>query len=193
MRSVGPLILICSSALVPWVTNVSWGAPAGSLDALLTCRSLADPTARLACFDRETATLSSEAAGPAARASAPHAAAAPSAAAPAAPAPPAAPAGQPDPQKQFGLPEKKVAAQEVAAGTRAADAAQVEAHITQLAPAGDQRLVFTLDNGQVWRQLSVQGEMLAKAGDAVTISRGMLGSYWLRLNSGRGCKVTRLR
>jgi hypothetical protein len=159
------------------MTSASWGAPTGSLDALLNCRSLADPAARLICFDRESAALAT-------RGSAPSAAAVP---------PPAVPAVQPDPQKQFGLPEKKVVAQEVAAGTRAADATQIEAHITQLAPAGDQRLVFTLDNGQVWRQLSVQGEMLAKAGDAVTISRGVLGSFWLQLKSGRGCKVTRLR
>jgi hypothetical protein len=53
--------------------------------------------------------------------------------------------------------------------------------------------VFTLDNGQVWRQISTEADLLAKQGDAVTISRGLLGSYWLALKSKRGCKVTRLR
>jgi hypothetical protein len=81
----------------------------------------------------------------------------------------------------------------VAAGTRAADASKIEAHLAQVAPAADGRVVFTLDNEQVWRQLVAEGELLAKQGDAVTISRGWLGSYWLQLKSGRGCKVTRLR
>jgi hypothetical protein len=33
---------------------------------------------------------------------------------------------------------------------------------------------------------------MAKGGDAVTISRGLLGSYWLQLPSKRGCKVNRV-
>jgi hypothetical protein len=98
-----------------------------------------------------------------------------------------------DPQQKFGLAEKAVAAKEVAAGTRAADASKIEAHITQLKQAADGHIVFSLDNDQVWRQLNAEGELLAKQGDAVTISRGALGSYWLQIKSGRGCKVMRLR
>ena len=84
-------------------------------------------------------------------------------------------------------------AREVAAGTRASDVSELDAHIAKIAQAPDRRVVFTLDNAQVWRQLNLEGEMLAKAGDAVTISRGILGSYWLQIKSGRGCKVTRLQ
>jgi hypothetical protein len=91
------------------------------------------------------------------------------------------------------LPERAVAAKEVAAGTRAADAAKIEAHIVQLSAAPDGRMVFSLDNGQVWRQLLVEGDLLAKPNDAVTISRALLGSYWLELSSKRGCKVMRVR
>ena len=90
------------------------------------------------------------------------------------------------------MPERAVAAQEVAAGTRAADITKIEAHLAQIMQAADQRIVFTLDTGQVWRELSAEGDLLAKQGDAVTISRGMFGSYWMQLKSGRGCKVTRL-
>lgn len=162
--------------------------PGNSLQA---CRDIADATARLACFDKA-------AAAPAASSptvSAPSAAAAVSAAPPvSSPPAPAAPAATLDPKQQFGLPERAVAAQEVAAGTRAPDASKIEAHLSQVAPAPDQRLVFTLDNGQVWRQLSVGGpELLARQGDSLVISRGLLGSYWMQLASGRGCKVTRLR
>ena len=70
---------------------------------------------------------------------------------------------------------------------------KITAQIVQLAPAPDRRMVFTLDNAQVWRQLNAEGDLLAKPGDTVVISRGLLGSYWLQAPSGRGSKVDRLR
>jgi hypothetical protein len=60
------------------------------------------------------------------------------------------------------------------------------------AHASDGHLIFTLDNDQVWRQLEAE-EILIKPGEAVTVSRASLGSFWLKMSSGRGCKVTRLR
>jgi hypothetical protein len=86
-----------------------------------------------------------------------------------------------------------IAAKERAAGARPAETVKIEARITGLALNGTGRVVFTLDNGQVWRQLLVEADMLAKLNDAVTISRGWLDSYWLQLRSGRGCKVVRVR
>jgi hypothetical protein len=53
--------------------------------------------------------------------------------------------------------------------------------------------VFALDNDQVWRQLASSGELLLHVGDVVTVSRAMLGSFWLETTTGRGCKVTRVR
>jgi lipoprotein-anchoring transpeptidase ErfK/SrfK len=186
------------------------------LAQLLACRDLKDAAARLACFDREAAALapapSSAGSAPAARppvtaptaapATAPSAApvtavppvsAAPvSAAAPAAAAPAHA-APVLDPQQQFGLPERTVAAQEVTAGLRAAEVSKIEAHLVSVATGADGRAVFTIDNDQVWRELSPEGDLLARPGDAVKISRGVLHSYWLQLKSGRGCKVDRVR
>jgi hypothetical protein len=192
--------LICLGAAGPvWADE--------SLLRLLACRDLSDANARLACFDREAAALSSTSAAPLPPSSAASRPAAPTSitpaaavATPAAPvaapaavvAAPAQPAAVLDPQQKFGLAEKAIAAKEVAAGTRAPEASKIEAHITQLVPGADGRIVFSLDNEQVWRQLSAEGEMLAKQGDTVTISRGALGSYWLQIKSGRGCKVTRL-
>jgi hypothetical protein len=150
-----------------------------STGKLLACRSLDDATARLACFDREAAALATT---PVARAPLPPAAS---------PNAPTAPA--PDPTQQFGLPERTLAAQEVAAGTRPAETKKIEAHVTKFAPGPDGRLIFTLDNDQVWRQLLSEGDLLINPGDAVTISRGFLGSYWLQTSNGRGCKVTRVR
>jgi len=181
-------------------------ACAGSCEAadssakLLACRGIDDAAARLACFDREAAALAPAAVAHAASpsvASPPAAPAAPpvvasAARAPAAPAVAVAAAAAPDAAQQFGLPERTVAAQEVAAGTRPAEVKKIAAHVTKFAPGPDGRLVFTLDNDQVWRQLLSEGDLLMTPGDAVTISRGFLGSYWLQTASGRGCKVTRL-
>ncbi len=179
-------------------------AGAAPLTGLLACRDIADSQPRLACFDREAAAL----AGPAPPAAAPPAAAppaaappAPVAAPPAAAAPPARPAARApataaaplNSEQQFGLPERAVAAKEVAAGTRASDVAAIEARIVSLAAAPDGRMIFTLDNGQAWRQLQAEGDLLAKPGDTVVVSRALLGSFWMRVPSGRGCKVTRLR
>jgi hypothetical protein len=190
----GTVICLAWSALC-----LASDAPAG----LLACRNISDAAARLACFDREAAALAPAPTASAAASPIPPpsstapAASASVAATPLASAPVASTAVRPapvlDPQQQFGLPERAVAAKEVAAGTRSADATQVEAHLVEIVPAVDGRAVFTLDNGQVWRQLSAEADLLAKQGDAVTISRGLLGSYWLALKSKRGCKVTRLR
>lgn len=98
-----------------------------------------------------------------------------------------------DPQQQFGLSEHAVAAQEVAAGARSVPVSTINAHLSRFAIGADGRVIFTLDNDQVWKQLIPEGELLLKQGDTVTISRGWLGSYRLELSSGRGCKVTRVQ
>jgi hypothetical protein len=174
---------------------LAWTAPcsaAGSLAGLLACRDLADAASRLACYDRESAALApapkSPAAPPAGAASATTPSAAATSTAASTTAHPAL-----DTQQKFGLSEHTIAEREGTAGTRASGAIKIEAHIARVAPEADGRFAFTLDNDQVWRQLSADGDLLARQGDAVTISHGLLGSYWLQMKSGRGCKVTRLR
>lgn len=154
---------------------------AGALSSLLACRDIDDASARLACFDRESAALAP--AGVSSGATAPP----PTAATP----PRSSPA--PDPKQQFGLPEQEVARQEVAAGARAADVAKIQARVVGLALTSDGRTVLTLDNDQVWRQLSSDTDLFLKLGDSVTISRAFLGSYWVATPTKRGCKVTRVR
>jgi hypothetical protein len=166
-RSSGCIAVVC----------LAWAGPCfatQSLAALLACRDISDATAQLACFDRETATLMGASVVPAA-------------------ATPVRPALPLDPEQKFGLSEKAVAAKERVAPSRSADATKIEAHVTGIAQGVSGRTVFTLDNGQVWRQLVPDAELLAKLGDAVTISHGWLGSYWLQLESKRGCKVARVR
>jgi hypothetical protein len=171
------------------------------LTPLLACRALTDGAARLACFDRESAKLvpagslvppSTSGTGAAAT---PLASAAVQTRTPV--SPPAAsitssPAPLSNPKDNFGLPDATVAKKEVAAGMRPADLANIEAHLKAFSVSSSGQTTFTLDNGQVWRQLLSEGDLFAKPGDGVTISRGFLNSYWLKLKSGRGCKVTRI-
>jgi hypothetical protein len=163
-------ILLCALCATPCLA-------ADPLDRVLACRNLTDAAARLACFDRETAALARPAATPVA----------------AAPEAPVATVPL-TPEQKFGLSDSAIAAKEAAASPQAAKEAKLQARITGLALVGDGRTLFTLDNAQVWRQLEADGtDVFAKLGDVATISRGMFGSYYLALKSGRGCKVTRLR
>lgn len=164
-------------------------AAAEPLASLLACRTLTDPAARLACFDRETAALATVPAPPLAAAAASPQPGSGTAIAPA----PGHPAPALDAQQSFGLNSSAIAAHEEAAGDRPKKLAKIDARIVALALAGNGRTVFTLDNTQVWQQIESDGDMLAKLGDSATISRGFLGSYWLQLKNGRGCKVDRVR
>jgi hypothetical protein len=158
------------------------------LAPILACRALADPPARLACFDRESAKFV-----PASAAAATPPASARSAPAPApvaATAPAAIPAS--NAKENFGLSEGAVAKKEVDAGARPKELSSIDAHIVAVSVAGTGLATFTLDNGQIWRQLSAEGDLLAKPGEPVTVSRGVFRSYWLQTKSGRGCKVTRI-
>jgi hypothetical protein len=106
----------------------------------------------------------------------------------------AAPAAIPasNAKENFGLSEGAVAKKEVDAGARPKEISSIDAHIVAVSVAGVGLATFTLDNGQVWRQLSPEGDLLAKPGEPVTVSRGVFRSYWLQTKSGRGCKVTRI-
>lgn len=166
------------------------------LDGLLACRKVADNAARLACFDRRSAAIAAHRTTVAGRRP-------PASAPPAVPARPAtsgvAVAGAAaahgsalDPVQTFGLPEGQILAREEAAQKAPRPLEHIEAHIVGLAGMGDGREIFTLDNDQVWAELEPDGDLYAKPGETVEISRGWLGSYMLRVKSRRSSKVTRL-
>jgi hypothetical protein len=190
-----------------------WNAPcpaAEPLAPLLACRAVADSAERLACFDRETAHLAGAAPAVAAAAgvtappgpSAPKMPpASPTASAPAPASAPAAASGAtqaavaaaPASSKEnFGLSATAVSQKEVAAGARPAELKSIDAHVVAVSSTGSGLATFTLDNGQVWRQLSAEGDLLSRPGDRVTVSLGLFHSYWLQNKNGRGCKVTRI-
>jgi hypothetical protein len=151
------------AALLCVVCAVSVAATSDPQAALLACRDLKDGVARLACFDRESAALVALAATPALA-----------------------------PEQTFGLSPVAIVERESVAAQRP-ELAEVQARLVGIGLGMDGRSELTLDNGQVWRQLSPDEELLIKTGDIVTLSRGVLGSYWLTAPSGRGCKVRRIR
>jgi hypothetical protein len=173
---------------------------AASVSDVLACRGIADNAVRLACFDRESERLAPASAS---AATVPQSAGVQaSSTAAAAQTPPVAAANTPaaaaaapalDPQRTFGLSSAELSAREVAAGQRPREVASITAHIRRLDTAANGRVIFTLDDDQVWQQLLAEGGLDAKPGEAVEISRGLFGSYWLKAQSGRGCKVRRLR
>lgn len=194
-----------------------WAFPARALqplDGLLACRKIASSAARLACFDRQSAAIAANASNapsaantantvstlPTATASRKWSAASSSSArgseSSVSGTGPAAPSGHSaalDPLQTFGLPPAQILAREEAARRAPRPLQRIRAHIVALASAGDGREIFTLDNQQVWAEIEPTGDLYAKPGDPVEISRGWLGSYSLSLKSRRACKVTRLR
>ena len=153
--------------LIGLLTGVTLAATARSADlpaALLACREVQDNDARLACFDRESARLAALA-----EATTPL-----------------------TPEDRFGLPRAVTPAKE-GTGSRLAEAAVLRARLRLVGSRSDGLIVFTLDNGQVWRQLEPGSDLFARPGDAVQLSKGAFGNYWLRGASGRTCRVVRDR
>jgi len=187
---VGHLKFLCWSVLLAgMLADRASFASDEPFTRVLSCRALAEASARLACFDRETAVLADGA--PSSATPPPARPAAPPAAIPEKKAPDSAPALTAT--QQFGLTEERVAAREVAAGTRVADIKDIKARLTAVARDPRGLLTFTLDNGQTWRQMQDSGDLQAKVGDTVTVSSGWFHSFEMTFASGRFCKVDRIR
>ena len=158
----------CAAFGIAAIVTMSPCLAAGSLEALLACRRIDTSAARLACFDRESGALAAQPHPPDVRTL--------------------------NPRETFGLAPLQVAARAEAAAHAPRPLDSLATRISSVARAADGREIFTLDNHQVWVQLLADGDWLnARTGEQVTISRGWLNSYWLRLPSRRGFKVARVR
>ena len=139
----------------------------------LSCRSIGDATARLACYDRATASGDS-----------------PAPTLPATPSPPtpSPPIETPD---LFGLPADEVRKRaEYQLGQPTPDV--LEARITGLTRLATGKFEVELDNGQRWQQVDTTA-IHVKPGENVRIRRGALGSYLLqRASGGAAARVRRL-
>ena len=173
------------------MTGVAATASADALyDELVVCRSLPDD-ARLICYD---AAVDRSRRGASGRPPAPPQAAASAAAASAAvdpPAPQSAAGGSISQEDLFGKNQEEVQ-RSVEEATGSERIESLNGTVTRLQKSGYDKVVITLDNGQVWKQVDASSLRL-RVGDTVEIERGAMGSYMLqKKGSKRGMRVSRL-
>jgi len=169
--------------------------------SLEACVRITEDSHRLACFDREIAALSggggsagaaskgTTSKGAATKATASAGAGAASATAPVATTPSVTP------EQKMGLSPEGVHKLEVEKGISPAEAKppqELAAHLASVSHNSAGRAVFTLDNGQVWRQSETRAHFEAHAGDAVKITHGALGSFWLSTDTHSWTRVERV-
>jgi hypothetical protein len=97
----------------------------------------------------------------------------------------------PSAESSFGLVARTPPRAEVTGG-EPEGVQKVTGKVTAVVTGKDGSAVVTLDNGQVWRQLS-GGQLLLKVGDEVEINRAALGSFQMKVPSGRTGKMKRVR
>lgn len=173
------------------VAALGMGAAAGAEDvgaAVRACQGEADDARRLACYDR--------AAG---RAKAPEPTAPPptgsqpAASASTAPAPVAAAPAAVKSEDDFGR-ERQLAHEEDQKRAEASRAVgELQSSIAGIEKRMDGLLTFTLDNGQVWRQVRPDSRFSINDGDAIRIQPGSLGSFILSGPTKKSTRVTRVK
>ncbi|MDO9095278.1 MAG: hypothetical protein Q8R98_22595 [Rubrivivax sp.] len=161
-------LLVCAFA---GLTGLSGAALAQALPAAVAaCRHVADPVARLACYDaigQPAATSPVQRTVPAAVAR-PEATPAAVAVAPAAAPPAAKPAAPAD----FGLPPVRPPA----------ESDMVDSRISGRFEGWDPGTRLTLANGQVWEVLDNKRVAYDLNQPAVRVKRGMLGSFFMEID-----------
>jgi hypothetical protein len=162
----------------------AWAAgPTGT--GLDNCPQIADDKERLACFDREFASLAQ-------RKPAVAAAPGPATAAPPAPAKPAAAStpGELTPEQAVGLPAGKILKlQKSPTGT---EIKALDAKIERVSVNSAGRGVFKLDNGQVWQQVEPDPMFEVHPGDTVHLSKALLGSFFMSASKKMSTRVARI-
>jgi hypothetical protein len=156
--------------------------------ALNACRAEADDARRLACYDR--AAGRAKAAEPMVP---PPASSQPSASASTAAAPVAAASAAVKSEDDFGR-ERQLAYEEDQKRAEASRAVgELQSSIAGIEKRMDGLLTFTLDNGQVWRQVRPDSRFSINDGDAIRIQPGSLGSFILSGPTKKSTRVTRVK
>jgi hypothetical protein len=70
---------------------------------------------------------------------------------------------------------------------------KLTAHITAVSQKPQGEFVVTLDNGQVWEETEATSHLPLRAGDDITIKRGMLGAFYMSSQQVLGLRVKRVR
>jgi hypothetical protein len=127
------------------------------------CAEIADPSARLSCYDRQFP---------------------PSATPLSATSPPAA-AAKSEAQLRFGLPPDRKA--------EPVQPEALNATLGAVEFRADGMRLFTLDNGQRWLETDSQRRGVAVAGDRIEIRRASFGSFMLITTARVGIRVRRMQ
>lgn len=148
--------------------------------AFEACAALQNDAERLRCYDRamQSSRLAAATAVPAAPAPEPVAhepknATAPESAAESAAAP-----------SRFGLDDEQGAEEEVD---------RIDAALADIDVQHHGERIFSLDNGQVWRETAPTPRLRVEVGDAVSIRSGLFGSYRLFGSGSISTRVERIR
>ncbi len=171
----------------------------------VSCVDIADPDARLACFDRQFGNMDKTEDVP----QAPEPPVVPESTAPAVietapvtqrpaadPEPPAAPAAPASRSSEAPITAQagKARAPERRSGGLFARKAKVNiaAQIAAVRAREQQKMVFLLDNEEVWMQTAPR-LLPIKKGDQIRIKSTLFGGYVLRTSSGTSTRVTRIK
>ena len=159
-----------ASALIPMFALAAQSSTADVLpESVRSCTGISGNAERLACFDREVARETNSA-------SALRESALPL-----------------TPEQKLGL--SKARLQELESKTSGAPPSPTEfrVQIVSASSSADGLQSFVLDNAQIWRQTGIKSDFLVHKGDAVTITAGALGSFWLTTDAHHSTRVKRVR
>lgn len=141
---------------------------------LTECRTLANPTERLACFDRTAAALVAAQASKSIvvvdRA-----------------------AEKTKRRALFGFPGRSADLFDSSPAAAPTEIQDVTAKLVRATLAGQGLFTLTLDDGSVWRMSESLGRLPPDTGDVVKVVRGALGSYRASIAGGRYVEVRRVR
>ncbi len=164
MKIKSIIVAICGLAAPAWAQD----APS-PLDPLYACRAIADPGARLACFDQNAAQIQSdERTGAVVSIDKTKAASIQ--------------------RKAFGF--SLPALPKLGLPSGGAEIETIEALLLGMTPLGEGQFMYTLDNGQVWVQIDDRIER-AKLPNTVTIKKAAMGSFLLKVGDQRAVRVKR--
>jgi hypothetical protein len=143
-------------------------------DSLRACARESDGVRRLACYDKEMAAVAQTKPAKDKTASA---------------------TGELAPADEIGLSQEQV--KKLKAKKGMAEAApppkELRAHIAAVTQLPYNRQRITLDNNQVWDQAEDDWGFRAQSGDAVTITSGLLGGFWMATDPRKKVRVVRVR
>ncbi len=128
------------------------------------CSSVAQPAARLACYDKAFP-----------------------------PPPEVIEAATEKAQAGFGLNQPREPLRNPGQTVEQVDPERIESQVMKVDHGRDGQRIFTLENGQVWTQTESRSSGHVQAGDAVQVRKALMGGYHLVMPNGVVVRVRRVR